>query len=85
MVVTICSSQNVNFEWVKTVSRSAAGRVEEHLIGVDGSKNVYIAGHFTNTHDLDPGPGVYNVTSGFQNDIFVTKFDPKGNLSGGDN
>ena len=80
LVVTICSSQNVNFEWVKTLSRSAAGRVEEHLIGVDGSKNVYIAGHFKNTHDLDPGPGVYNVTSGFLNDIFVTKLDPKGNF-----
>lgn len=47
----------------------ASGHVE-----VDGADNVYLAGYFSGTVDLDPGPGVVNAsTSG--RDGFLLKLD----------
>ncbi|MFI5196542.1 MAG: gliding motility-associated C-terminal domain-containing protein [Chitinophagales bacterium] len=40
--------------------------------------NVYIAGEFTGTMDLDPGPGVYNITSNGLSDIFVACYTSTG-------
>jgi hypothetical protein len=49
-------------------------------IAVDGNGNVYLTGSFRGTTDMDPGPGVYNLTSAGTNDIFVSKFDSSGTL-----
>ncbi len=40
--------------------------------------NVVIAGEFSGTLDLDPGPGVYNVTSNGIDDIFVACYTSTG-------
>jgi hypothetical protein len=50
---------------------------ESYFIGTDAAKNVYLAGNFHNTIDLDPGPGVTNVSSQFDN-IFISKFNSAG-------
>jgi gliding motility-associated-like protein len=47
---------------------------------VDGSGNVYIAGEFSDIADLDPGTGVFNLSSPGNIDIFVCKLDPNGNF-----
>ncbi len=49
-------------------------------IVVDGSRNVYLAGHFRGTLDLDPGPGAFILTSAGEFDSFVVKLDPAGNF-----
>lgn len=49
-------------------------------IVVDGTGNIYSCGAFNGTSDFDPGPGVYNLTSAGQEEIFVTKLDATGNL-----
>jgi len=49
-------------------------------VAVDGSGNVYVAGGFTGTADFDPGPGVFELTSVDETDIFVTKLNSTGGL-----
>jgi len=44
------------------------------------SGNIYLAGNFTGTVDLDPGPGTYNVTSVGNEDIFIASYTPAGNF-----
>lgn len=57
------------------ISYESGWRVE-----VDASGYVYTTGIFTGTTDFDPGPGVYNLASAGQTDIFISKSDPYGNL-----
>lgn len=40
--------------------------------------NVYLAGNFTGTIDLNPGLGTYNVTSVGSDDIFIACYTPAG-------
>ncbi|GEM_PF-2374342 len=50
-------------------------------IDSDPDGNVYVAGYFRGTIDLDPGPGVQSATvqTPGQNDAFVVKLDSNGN------
>jgi hypothetical protein len=49
-------------------------------IAVDTSGNIYNTGRFMGTADLDPGPGVYNVTAVGTEDFFVSQLDASGNF-----
>jgi len=49
-------------------------------LAVDGAGNIFMTGNFSGTADLDPGAGVYNLTSLGGYDIFVSKIDSSGNL-----
>ena len=54
-----------------------------HGVAIDESGNAYITGQFRNTVDFDPGPGVDEHTTNDANDsgdIFLSKFDPNGDL-----
>jgi outer membrane protein assembly factor BamB len=53
---------------------------EGFAIAVDASGFIYVTGRFYNTADFDPGPGVFNMTSAGDGDIFVTKLDNSGNF-----
>lgn len=67
-----------NFIWVKKI-----GGPDDEIVGTisnDLAGNFYITGRFYNTLDVDPGPGVYNLTAvGGQNN-FICKFDSSFNL-----
>ena len=58
----------------------AAGKGHDNLWGISGDcgDQLYIAGHFSQSVDLDPGPGVAMHTSGGMSDPFVLAIDGAG-------
>ena len=68
--------------WAKDMGGTTPGGTAygpELAVTNDGS--VYVTGDFTGTVDLDPGPGVHNITSTGGVDVFVTKLDTAGNFA----
>ncbi len=61
-----------NLAWAK---RTDAG---DGKLTVDQSGNLYSTGSFSGIEDVDPGPGVFQLNSMGQNDVFVMKLDPAG-------
>ena len=49
-------------------------------VSVDGNGNVYVAGVFSGTADLNPGPGVDEHTSTDLSETFVSAFDSSGSF-----
>jgi hypothetical protein len=49
-------------------------------ITVDKDKNVYTAGWFSQTADLDPGPASFTFTAFGGDDVFLSKLDSMGNF-----
>lgn len=65
-----------NFIWVKSLkSEFPSG------FSLDANDNILIGGVLLGTNDMDPGPGVFNLTppSGYR-DIFIVKLDADGNF-----
>ena len=64
--------------WAKTIGdfRYQAG----NALTLDASGNIYVTGIFFGTTDFDPGPGVANLISAGNEDIFVSKYDNTGNF-----
>lgn len=48
---------------------------ESGPLSIDGSGNIYLAGSFTGTLDVDPGSGVHTLTSVGTDDVFLLKLD----------
>jgi hypothetical protein len=67
-----------NFVWAKIMGES--GTEQSFSIALDVYGNVYTTGSFENTIDIDPGPGIFNLTSAGNFDIFIAKLDSSGNL-----
>jgi gliding motility-associated-like protein len=67
-----------NFVWARQIPALVEfGEVE---LKVDKVGNVYLVSNFTETADMDPGPGVVTVTPIGSKDAFVMKLDTNGNL-----
>jgi len=49
-------------------------------IDFDSDENILVAGYFSETIDLDPGPEVLEFQSLTTHDVFLSKFTPEGNL-----
>jgi gliding motility-associated-like protein len=65
---------NIGVYQTHYIVEGAAGNV----VSIDGSNNVYFTGAFTGTVDIDPGPGVFNVTGDGAN--YITKLNSSGNF-----
>ncbi len=65
--------------WAKTIGdfRYQAG----NALTLDASGNIYVTGIFFGTTDFDPGPGISNLVSAGNEDIFVCKYDNTGNFT----
>ncbi|QNL22406.1 T9SS type A sorting domain-containing protein [Hyphobacterium sp. CCMP332] len=67
-----------NFLWAKSFGGTSTD--EGLSIAVDASGNVYTTGFFRGTADFDPGPGIFNLSSAGDDDIFILKLDASGNF-----
>lgn len=69
---------NGNFVW----ARQLGGSLYDNgtAITIDRAGNIYITGTFGLVADFDPGPGVFNLNSFGNNDIFISKLDSSGNF-----
>ena len=70
-------TQNVKLVWAKNMG----GTLQDvgQALTTDASGNVYTTGYFTGIADFDPGPGIYNLSSGNGN-VFITKLNASGNI-----
>ncbi|MBA2524495.1 MAG: hypothetical protein H0V18_01745 [Pyrinomonadaceae bacterium] len=71
-----------NYVWARTFGNTATATTDERTwdLAVDASGNVYVAGFFNGTYDLDASPGGVNqLTSAGGTDAFIVKYDTTGN------
>jgi hypothetical protein len=73
-------SSSGNFVWAKKIGGAGPSDDEGESIHHDASGNIYIAGHFSATADMDPGPGTMNFTASVGSNTFLSKLDASGNL-----
>ncbi len=66
-----------NFVWAKQMVGSAYAGGSS--ITVDASGNIYTTGTYIGGVDFDPGPGIYNLSSGGST-AFISKLDVSGNF-----
>jgi len=72
-----------DFAWAKAMPNSSAiGAPDSRgdAITTDLAGNVYASGQFQRTIDFDPGPGVFNLVSKGQSDVYISKLDASGNF-----
>jgi hypothetical protein len=77
-ICIIAPSQAIGFQWAGKMGSNMQD--EGHGIAVDTLGNVYTTGFFETTCDFDPGPGVFNMVSLGDKDIFISKLNSSGNL-----
>ncbi|PSR52250.1 hypothetical protein AHMF7605_01290 [Adhaeribacter arboris] len=66
--------------WVKQIG--GANYDECRTISMDEEGNLYTMGYFGGPVDFDPGEGVFNLVSTFNNGVFIQKLNAAGNFSG---
>ena len=67
-----------NYIWARDMGGSSDDMPSS--IKIDTLGNAYTIGHFQGVSDFDPGAGAINLTSGGNDDIFISKLDPMGNF-----
>lgn len=70
--------QGQNFEWAKSFGAFTEDFASE--ITTDTLGNIYVAGHYDEDVDVDPGPGETMIYAVDGYDLFVLKFSPVGEL-----
>ena len=66
------------FQWAKQNGGSGWDRVS--AVQTNLLNEIYLFGSFEGTVDLDPGPGVFQMTSVGERDAFISKLDSNGNF-----
>lgn len=81
-MLIICSLPGAaqNTPWIKTLKDNPGYLIRSCAEAVDDSGNVYTAGYYTGTVDMDPGPGTYNLSPVGARDVYVLKLDRNGNF-----
>ncbi|RCH56400.1 hypothetical protein DJ568_00640 [Mucilaginibacter hurinus] len=78
--ITKVNLSNGADSWTKSLNIPTG--LNEPLLATDGNNNVYVSGQFSAPGaDLDPGPGVFNMTTTFKN-RFIVKLSTDGNFRG---
>jgi hypothetical protein len=70
---------NGQFQWGASLGSTGADAAPG--VVVDGNNNIILTGKISGTVDLDPGPGIFNVTTSNSTfDVLVLKLDAAGNF-----
>lgn len=70
---------NGDFLWANQLNTAHIATPSlETIVAPDGS--VYLSGGYTDSIDLDPGPGTATFNSNGNRDVFVARYDPDGSL-----
>ena len=72
------NAQDATFNWAKSFGSTGEDIVRKIIRNACG--DIYCVGSFSETTDLDPGPGIFNATSKGGRDIYISKFDGFGKL-----
>lgn len=74
---------NGNFIWARGFGSTTMNYTQTAMCSADQFDNVIITSSFNGTIDADPGPGVLNLVNTATNnqDVFIIKLDPSGNLA----
>jgi hypothetical protein len=85
--IYFCKSDSAgNFIWAKQISIYTNSQFGNNTylnsinIKVDGNGNIYAAGQFVDTLDIDPGAAVNYLLPSSGGNFYIAKFDPNGNL-----
>lgn len=68
-----------NLIWARKMS--GVSYENGYAIAVSPAGNVFITGDFLETVDFDPGPGIYNLTSSGNYDVFICKLTTNGDFA----
>jgi hypothetical protein len=74
-VLTVAATAQ-NFSWVKQFSGNAYS--DARVVTTDVSGNVYVAGVFSDTVDLDPGPETFTLASVGNENVYIMKLNSSG-------
>ena len=74
---------NGDFQWVARIEGLATSQFTNHSLTLDAAGNIYLAGSFFGTADMDPGAGVLSFTSLGNRDVFILKLMTDGSLGWG--
>ncbi len=77
-LTTFIRSQAFSYTWAKGLGGTLADVAT--AIATDANGNVYTAGYFSGTIDLDPSAATYTLSSNGGIDLFISKLDASGNL-----
>ena len=69
---------NGNYIFAKRIGNATSDLI--YSIALDPNLNIYIAGHFQGTIDIDPNAGVSNLVSAGAEDFYIAKYTNTGNL-----
>ena len=70
--------QAIDLDWAINFGDHSHNRGFDIILDSEG--NSYTTGNFYGTVDFDPGPGVFNLTSNGEFDIYLQKLDAQGNF-----
>ena len=70
--------KNGDFVWSKQIGGMAIESGRDLVL--DASEGIFLTGRFQEIVDFDPGPGIYNLTSDGDFDVFIVKLDFDGNF-----
>jgi len=70
--------QNEGFAWVTTWGGESWDDCADLAVGPSG--DIFVTGSFVGTADLDPGEGIDQHVSNGESDVYLSRFDPWGNL-----
>ena len=70
----VCLDANGNYNWGKSIQKCNSVSMD-----LDNSQNIYITGIFNDTADMDPGPGIFNLTASGQS-AYIIKLNQIGNF-----